>query len=134
MVEPIQGEAGVVLPTPGYLKEARRLCTAYNVLLICDEVQVGLGRTGRMMCSYHEQIRPDIVVFGKALSGALNILHPSIIYHSGGMYPISAVLADDHIMLNIKPGQHGSTFGGNPLACRIAIESLQAHSLSLQML
>jgi ornithine--oxo-acid transaminase len=111
MVEPIQGEAGVVVPDHGYLQKVRALCDKYNVLMIADEVQTGLGRTGKMLCCDHEDVRPDIVTLGKALSG--------------GMYPVSAVLADDHIMLTIKPGQHGSTYGGNPMACKLAMESLQ---------
>ncbi|CEF65542.1 Ornithine aminotransferase, mitochondrial [Strongyloides ratti] len=112
MIEPIQGEAGVVIPqSPDYLKKVRELCTKYNVLFIADEVQTGLGRTGKMLCVDHDNVRPDIVVLGKALSG--------------GTYPISAVLADNPIMLCITPGTHGSTFGGNPLACKIAIESLK---------
>uniref|UniRef100_A0A0K0EBM9 ornithine aminotransferase n=1 Tax=Strongyloides stercoralis TaxID=6248 RepID=A0A0K0EBM9_STRER len=112
MIEPIQGEAGVVIPqSPNYIKKVRELCTKYNVLFIADEVQTGLGRTGKMLCVEHDNVRPDIVVLGKALSG--------------GTYPISAVLTDDPIMLCIKPGTHGSTFGGNPLACKIAIESLK---------
>ncbi|MFH4973313.1 hypothetical protein AB6A40_000022 [Gnathostoma spinigerum] len=111
MVEPIQGEAGVVVPDPGYLKGVRELCNKHMVLFIADEVQTGLGRTGKMLCSQHENVRPDIVTLGKALSG--------------GTYPVSAVLCDDQIMLNIKPGQHGSTYGGNPVASRIAIEALK---------
>jgi len=111
MVEPIQGEAGVVVPDPGYLKGVRELCTKYNVLWIADEVQTGLCRTGKMLCVEHENVRPDIVTLGKALSG--------------GYYPISAALCDDEVMLCIKPGQHGSTYGGNPLACKIAMEALQ---------
>jgi len=111
MVEPIQGEAGVVVPDAGYLTKVRELCTKHNVLFIADEVQTGLGRTGKLLCVHHENARPDIVTLGKALSG--------------GMYPVSAVLADDEIMLTIKPGQHGSTYGGNPLACRIAVEALR---------
>uniref|UniRef100_A0A915DLP6 Ornithine aminotransferase n=1 Tax=Ditylenchus dipsaci TaxID=166011 RepID=A0A915DLP6_9BILA len=111
MVEPIQGEAGVVVPSEGYLKKVRELCTAKNVLFIADEVQTGIGRTGKLMCTEHDHVRPDIVTLGKALSG--------------GVYPISAVLCDDEIMLTIKPGQHGSTYGGNPLACKIAIEALE---------
>lgn len=110
MVEPIQGEAGVIVPHDGYLSEVRRLCTAHNVLLIADEVQTGLGRTGRMLCCDHENVRPDIVVLGKALSG--------------GLYPVSAVLADDAVMLTIRPGEHGSTYGGNPLGCRVALAAL----------
>ncbi|MGQ9798862.1 MAG: ornithine--oxo-acid transaminase [Ignavibacterium sp.] len=111
MVEPIQGEAGVVVPDAGYLKKAQELCKAKNVLLICDEVQTGLARTGKMLASDYENVKPDILILGKALSG--------------GTMPISAVLANDEIMLTIKPGQHGSTFGGNPLAARVAIASLQ---------
>lgn len=111
MVEPIQGEAGVVVPDDGYLKKAYDLCKAKNVLLICDEVQTGLGRTGKMLASDHENVKPDILILGKALSG--------------GVIPISAVLARDEIMLSIKPGEHGSTFGGNPLAAKVAIASLQ---------
>ena len=111
MVEPIQGEAGVVVPDEGYLKKAYDLCKAKNVLLICDEVQTGLGRTGKMLASDHENVKPDILILGKALSG--------------GVMPISAVLARDEIMFTIKPGEHGSTFGGNPLAAKVAIASLQ---------
>jgi len=111
MVEPIQGEAGVVVPDHGYLRGVREICTKNNVLFIADEVQTGLGRTGRRLCVDHESVRPDIVALGKALAG--------------GLYPVSAVLADDHIMLQIKPGEHGSTFGGNPLGCRVAIEALR---------
>jgi ornithine--oxo-acid transaminase len=111
MVEPIQGEAGVMVPDPGYLQGVREICTKNNVLFIADEVQTGLGRTGRRLCVDHENVRPDIVTLGKALAG--------------GLYPVSAVLADDEVMLQIKPGEHGSTFGGNPLGCRIAIESLK---------
>ncbi len=111
LVEPIQGEAGVVVPADEYLKEAYKLCKKHDVLFIADEVQTGLGRTGKMLACDHLGIRPDMVILGKALSG--------------GFYPISAVLADDEIMLTIKPGQHGSTFGGNPLAARIAIASLE---------
>ncbi|AFH48670.1 Ornithine-oxo-acid transaminase [Ignavibacterium album JCM 16511] len=111
MVEPIQGEAGVVVPDTGYLKKAQELCKAKNVLLVCDEVQTGLARTGKMLASDHENVKPDILILGKALSG--------------GTMPVSAVLANDDIMLTIKPGQHGSTFGGNPLAARVAIASLQ---------
>ncbi|KAL3092837.1 hypothetical protein niasHT_030026 [Heterodera trifolii] len=111
MVEPIQGEAGVIVPSPGYLQSVRQLCTKHNVLFIADEVQTGLGRTGKMLCCEHDGVRPDIVTLGKALSG--------------GLYPISAVLADDEVMLTIRPGQHGSTYGGNPLACQIALEALQ---------
>ncbi len=111
MVEPIQGEAGVVLPAEGYMKRVRELCDTYNVLLIADEIQTGLCRTGKMLACDHENVRPDILVLGKAMSG--------------GTLPISAVLCDDAIMMNIKPGEHGSTYGGNPLACAVAMVSLQ---------
>ncbi|XP_034049631.1 ornithine aminotransferase, mitochondrial [Thalassophryne amazonica] len=111
MVEPIQGEAGVVVPDHGYLKKVRELCTKHNVLWIDDEVQTGLARTGRRLAVDHEEVRPDVVMLGKALSG--------------GFYPVSAVLCDDEIMLTIKPGEHGSTYGGNPMACRVAIAALQ---------
>lgn len=111
MVEPIQGEAGVVVPDDGYLTTVRELCTQYNVLFIADEIQTGLARTGKMLACDHENVRPDILILGKALSG--------------GVLPVSAVLADDFIMLNIKPGEHGSTYGGNPLACKVAMAALQ---------
>ncbi len=111
MVEPIQGEAGVLVPDEGYLKAVRELCTEYKVLFIADEIQTGLARTGKMLACDHEGVRPDILVLGKALSG--------------GTLPVSAVLADDDIMMNIHPGEHGSTYGGNPLACAVAIEALQ---------
>jgi len=111
MVEPIQGEAGVIVPDEGYLNEAYRLCKEKNVLFIADEVQTGLGRTGKMLCSDYDNIKPDILILGKALSG--------------GILPISAVLSSDEIMLTIKPGQHGSTYGGNPLACRVAQVALE---------
>ncbi|MFM1929868.1 MAG: hypothetical protein RL387_1196 [Bacteroidota bacterium] len=111
MVEPIQGEAGVVIPDAGYLKGVRDLCTKYNVLFIADEIQTGLARTGKMLACDHENVRPDILILGKALSG--------------GTLPISAVLADDIVMLQIKPGEHGSTYGGNPLACAVAMTSLE---------
>lgn len=111
MVEPIQGEAGVVVPDAGYLKGVRELCTKYNVLFIADEIQTGLARTGKMLACDHEGVRPDILILGKALSG--------------GFMPVSAVLADDYIMLNIKPGEHGSTYGGNPLGCAVAMEALK---------
>lgn len=110
LVEPIQGEAGVYVPDDGYLKKAYDLCKAKNVLFIADEVQTGLARTGKMLACEHEGVRPDILILGKALSG--------------GAYPISAVLADDDIMLTIKPGEHGSTFGGNPIAAKVAIAAL----------
>ena len=111
LVEPIQGEAGVVVPDDGYLANAKRLCEQNNVLFIADEIQTGLCRTGRLLACDHENVRPDILVLGKALSG--------------GMLPVSAILADDEIMLTIKPGEHGSTYGGNPLACRIAMTALK---------
>lgn len=111
MVEPIQGEAGVVIPDAGYLEGVRKLCTQYNVLFIADEIQTGLGRTGKLLACDHESVKPDILILGKALSG--------------GVLPVSAVLADDDIMLNIKPGEHGSTYGGNPLACKVAIAALE---------
>lgn len=111
MVEPIQGEAGVVVPDDGYLRSVRALCDKYNVLFIADEVQTGLGRTGKRLCVDHEGARPDMVILGKALSG--------------GMYPVSAVLADDEVMLTIRPGEHGSTYGGNPLGCAVAMEAVR---------
>ena len=111
MVEPIQGEAGVVVPHEGYLKGVRDLCTENNVLFIADEVQTGIARTGKMLATDYEEARPDIVILGKAISG--------------GVFPVSAVLADDEIMLCIKPGEHGSTFGGNPLACAVARKALE---------
>jgi len=111
MVEPIQGEAGVVLPNEGYLTGVRKLCNQYNVLMIADEIQTGLARTGKMLACDHEGVRPDILILGKALSG--------------GTLPVSAVLADNDIMMNIHPGEHGSTYGGNPLACAVAMASLQ---------
>ena len=111
MVEPIQGEAGVVIPSDGYLKGIRDLCNHYNVLFIADEIQTGLARTGKMLACDHENVRPDILILGKALSG--------------GTLPISAVLADNEIMMQIKAGEHGSTYGGNPLACAVAMKSLE---------
>ncbi|OQR70453.1 ornithine aminotransferase [Tropilaelaps mercedesae] len=111
MVEPIQGEAGVVVPDPGYLQGVRKLCTKYNVLFIADEIQTGLGRCGKLLCVDHESVRPDIVTLGKALSG--------------GVYPVSAVLCDDEVMLVIKPGEHGSTYGGNPLAAKVGVAALE---------
>ena len=111
MVEPIQGEAGVVVPDEGYLAGVRQLCTKYNVLFIADEVQTGIARTGKMLATDYEDARPDVLILGKALSG--------------GVFPVSAVLADDEVMLCIKPGEHGSTFGGNPLACRVAQAALE---------
>ena len=111
MVEPIQGEAGVVVPDEGYLSGVRALCTKYNVLFIADEVQTGIARTGKMLACDFEDARPDILILGKAISG--------------GVLPISAVLADDDVMLCIQPGEHGSTFGGNPLACKVAQAALE---------
>ncbi|MDR2130661.1 MAG: ornithine--oxo-acid transaminase [Odoribacteraceae bacterium] len=111
LLEPIQGEAGVYVPDEGYLKKASDLCKSRNVLFMADEVQTGIARTGRMLACDHEGVRPDILILGKALSG--------------GALPVSAVLADDEIMLTIKPGEHGSTYGGNPVACRVSIAALQ---------
>ena len=111
LVEPIQAEAGVYVPEDGYLKKAADLCKKYNVLFVADEVQTGLARTGKMLACDHENVRPDILVLGKALSG--------------GMYPVSCVLADDEIMLTIKPGEHGSTYGGNPVAGKVAIAAME---------
>ncbi|XP_033308153.1 ornithine aminotransferase, mitochondrial isoform X3 [Bombus bifarius] len=111
MVEPIQGEAGVVVPKDGYLKGVRELCTKHNVLWIADEVQTGLARTGKRLAVDHENVKPDILILGKALSG--------------GFYPVSGVFANDSVMLTIKPGEHGSTYGGNPLGCRVALEALR---------
>ena len=110
VVEPIQGEAGVFVPDAGYLKRCAELCKEHNVLFVADEVQTGIARTGKMLCCDHEEVRPDIVILGKALSG--------------GVLPVSAILADDDVMLTIKPGEHGSTFGGSPLACRVAVAAL----------
>lgn len=111
LVEPIQGEAGVKVPSEGYLKKASALCKKYNTLFIADEIQTGIARTGKMLCVDHEDVRPDIVILGKALSG--------------GAYPVSAVLADDEIMECLRPGEHGSTYGGNPLACAVTMEALE---------
>jgi ornithine--oxo-acid transaminase len=111
LVEPIQGEAGVIVPDEGYLAQAKAYCSYANVLMIADEIQTGLSRTGKMLACDHENVRPDILILGKALSG--------------GVLPVSAVLADDEIMLTIKPGEHGSTYGGNPLACKVAIVALE---------
>jgi len=110
MVEPIQGEAGVVVPDENYLKKAYDLCKESNVLFIADEVQTGIGRTGKMICCEHHGFKPDILILGKALSG--------------GVFPVSAILASDEVMLTIKPGEHGSTFGGNPVACEVAMAAL----------
>ena len=111
MVEPIQGEAGVVVPNEGYLAGVRKFCDKYNVLFIADEVQTGIARTGKMLACDYEDARPDLLILGKAISG--------------GVFPVSAVLADDEIMLCIQPGEHGSTFGGNPLACKVAQAALE---------
>ena len=111
IVEPIQGEAGVVVPAASYLNEAQALCKKHNVLLICDEIQTGIGRTGRMLCSEWSDIKPDMVTLGKAISG--------------GMYPVSAVLSSKEIMMVIEPGTHGSTYGGNPLGCAVSIRALE---------
>jgi ornithine--oxo-acid transaminase len=111
LVEPIQGESGIHLPPAGYLQGIEALCKKHNVLFVCDEIQSGLGRTGKFFCFQHEGVRPDIVIVGKALSG--------------GYYPVSAILADDPVMLVYKPGDHGSTFGGNPLAAAVAREALK---------
>jgi len=111
LVEPIQGEAGVMVPNDGYLAKAKEMCQKKNVLFIADEVQTGIARTGKLLACDHEAVRPDILILGKALSG--------------GVYPVSAVLADDDIMLTIKPGEHGSTFGGNPIAAMVAVEALK---------
>lgn len=129
LVEPIQGEAGIRVPPEGYLKECARLCKEHNVLLIADEIQTGLGRTGKVLCSEWDQVKPDVILLGKALSG--------------GVYPISAVCSSRDIMLCIKPGEHGSTYGGNPIAAAVAIASLQvlveeklperAHKLGLRL-
>ena len=110
-IEPIQGEAGVFIPQQGYLQAAERLCRQYNVLLMLDEIQTGIARTGKMLAADHEGVRADILILGKALSG--------------GVLPVSCVLADDVIMLLIKPGEHGSTFGGNPLAAAVCVEALE---------
>jgi ornithine--oxo-acid transaminase len=111
LFEPIQGEAGVVVPDTGYFRGVRDLCNEYNVLMVADEIQCGLARTGKMLACDHENVRPDILILGKALSG--------------GVLPVSAVLCDDEIMMTIKPGEHGSTYGGNPLACAVAMTALQ---------
>jgi ornithine--oxo-acid transaminase len=111
MVEPIQGEAGVIVPHEGYLKGVRELCDKYNILFIADEVQTGIARTGKLYCCEHENVKPDLLILGKALGG--------------GVLPVSCVLGNDEVMLTLKPGQHGSTFGGNPLACAVALASLK---------
>lgn len=111
LVEPIQGEAGVYVPSPGYLRKAKALCEQYGVLFIADEIQTGIARTGKILAVDHEEVKPDMLILGKAISG--------------GVYPVSAVLANDSIMEVIKPGQHGSTFGGNPIAAAVAMEALE---------
>jgi ornithine--oxo-acid transaminase len=111
MVEPIQGEAGVVVPDEGYLRKAYDLCHSRNVLFIADEVQTGIARTGKLIACEHEGFKPDILILGKALSG--------------GVFPVSAVLTSDEVMLTIKPGEHGSTFGGNPVACAVGMAALE---------
>jgi len=111
LVEPIQGEAGIVVPEEGYLAEVHALCKQHKVLLICDEIQTGLCRTGKMLASEYDNIKPDMILLGKALSG--------------GVYPVSAVLADKDVMLCIRPGEHGSTYGGNPLGCAVAMTALR---------
>jgi ornithine--oxo-acid transaminase len=111
LVEPIQGEAGIVVPDDNYLKQAKDLCEEHNVLLICDEIQTGIARTGRLLCSEWSGVKPDLVLLGKAISG--------------GMYPVSCVLASKEVMLTLEPGTHGSTYGGNPLGCAIAIRALE---------
>tara|TARA_Y100000994_G_C15578759_1_gene395631 strand:- start:244 stop:897 length:654 start_codon:yes stop_codon:yes gene_type:complete len=111
MVEPIEGEAGVVVPDDGYLEGVRKLCDKYNVLFIADEVQTGIGRTGKLLATDYENAKPDILILGKALSG--------------GVFPVSAILANNDVMMCIKPGEHGSTFGGNPLACVVAKAALE---------
>lgn len=111
LVEPIQGEAGIIVPPEGYMKGAFDLCRKHNVLFIADEIQTGLGRTGKMLCIDHDEIKADVLILGKALSG--------------GVYPVSAVLADKDVMLCIKPGEHGSTYGGNPLGCAVAVAALK---------
>lgn len=111
LVEPIQGEAGIVVPDEDYLKEVRALCDKHNILMICDEIQTGIARTGRLLCHEWSGIKPDLVLLGKAISG--------------GMYPVSCVLGSEDIMLTIEPGTHGSTYGGNPLGCAVAIRALE---------
>ncbi|MBR9978821.1 MAG: ornithine--oxo-acid transaminase [Bacteroidetes bacterium] len=111
LIEPIQGEGGVVIPPEGYLKAVEEICRENDILFICDEIQAGLGRSGKLFAHYYENVRPDIVIIGKALSG--------------GFYPVSAILADRHILRVIKPGEHGSTFGGNPLAAAVAVRALE---------
>jgi ornithine--oxo-acid transaminase len=111
LVEPIQGEGGIVIPPDGYLKGIEEICKANNILFICDEIQAGLGRSGKLFAHYYENVRPDVVIIGKALAG--------------GYYPVSAILADKEVMSVIKPGEHGSTFGGNPLGAAVAVKALE---------
>ena len=111
MAEPIQGEAGVFVPDEGYLEECASLCKAADVLFVADEVQTGIARTGQLLAVDHENVKPDVLILGKAISG--------------GVYPVSAVFADDHIMEVIRPGEHGSTFGGNPVAAKVAMAALE---------
>lgn len=111
VIEPIQGDAGVIVADDEYLQEARALCDEYNVLLVCDEIQTGIGRTGKLLGHYWSGIRPDMVILGKTMTG--------------GMYPVSCVLADDEVLLTVEPGSHGSTYGGNPLGAAIAMRALQ---------
>ena len=111
MVEPVQGEAGVVVPPDGYMHQVKKLCEEYNVLMIADEVQTAIGRTGYELAVEHDECKPDMVVLGKAISG--------------GVFPVSCVLASDEIMLQLRPGEHGSTYGGNPLACKVAEAALK---------
>lgn len=111
LLEPIQGEAGIVVPPPDYFPKVAELCKKYNVLLICDEIQTGIARTGEMLCHHHYNIKPDMVLLGKAISG--------------GVFPVSAVLSSDEVMSTLEPGSHGSTYGGNPLACRVAVAALE---------
>lgn len=111
LVEPIQGEAGIVVPSDDYLTQIRELCTKHNILLICDEIQTGIARTGKMLCHEWSNIKPDLVLLGKAISG--------------GMYPVSCVLGSKEVMLVVEPGTHGSTYGGNPLGCAIAMRALE---------
>ena len=111
LVEPIQGEAGIIVPDENYLKQVRELCDEHNVLMMCDEIQTGIARTGRLLCSEWSGIKPDLVLLGKAISG--------------GMYPVSCVLGSKEVMLTVEPGTHGSTYGGNPLGCAVAIRALE---------
>lgn len=111
LIEPIQGEAGIVVPEDSYLAEVRKLCDQHNILMICDEIQTGIARTGRMLCYEWSGIKPDMILLGKAISG--------------GMYPVSAVLGSKEVMMTIEPGTHGSTYGGNPIGCAVAIRALE---------